>query len=385
MWRPVLIVLQPTPFCNISCDYCYLRNRDDRTIMSAEVVGAISDKIFPKIAFDAAPTVIGHAGEPTVVPLSWYRRAHSELRRTAPPQANFTLQSNGVSLSSEWLSFAKETETQIGLSIDGPQSFHDLRRKTRNGKGTWALVMQTLRRLQDGGIHPNVVTVLHPLSSRAADQYFEFYRDHGITHVSFSIDEAEGCHSVSSFGRGDQSDAIAEFLLTLLKRAYAERYPLHIKEVERIATVLAGGELNNELIDAWQVLVVAANGDVTTFSPEFMEVRSEAHHHFNFGNILKDDFDSIFASHLVAITQAEIRRGVELCRARCQYFAICGGGAPANKMQENGSLESSETMFCRMSVQPAAEAFRRFVQWGAQQARRNYPDFKSGILVEQNI
>ena len=166
--------------------------------------------------------------------------------------------------------------------------------------------MQTLRRLQDGGIHPNVVTVLHPLSLRAADQYFEFYRDHGITHVSFSIDEAEGCHSVSSFGRGDRGDAIAEFLLTLLKRAYAEQYPLHIKEVERIATVLAGGELNNELIDAWQVLVVAANGDVTTFSPEFMEVRSKAHHHFNFGNILKDDFDSIFASNLVAITQAQI-------------------------------------------------------------------------------
>lgn len=352
--------------------------------MSAEVVGAISDKIFPKIASDAAPTVIWHAGEPTVVPLSWYRRAHSQLRRRAPPQANFTLQSNGVSLSSEWLSFAKETETRIGLSIDGPQSFHDLRRKTRNGKGTWALVMQTLRRLQDGGIHPNVVTVLHPLSLRAADQYFEFYRDHGITHVSFSVDEAEGCHSVSSFGRGDQGGAIAEFMLTLLKRAYAEQYPLHIKEVERIATVLAGGELNNELIDAWQVLVVAANGDVTTFSPEFMEVRSEAHHHFNFGNILRDDFDSIFASHLVAITQAEIRRGVELCRARCRYFAVCGGGAPANKMQENGSLESSETMFCRMSVQPAAEAFRRFVQWGAQQGRRNQPDFKSRIFAEQN-
>ena len=131
------------------------------------------------------------------------------------------------------------------------------------------------------------------------------------------------------------------------------------------------------------MLVVAANGDVTTFSPEFMEVRSEAHHHFNFGNILKDDFDSIFASNLVAITQAEIRRGVELCRARCRYFAVCGGGAPANKMQENGSLESSETMFCRMSVQPAAEAFRRFVQWGAQQARRNHPDFKSGMFAEQ--
>ena len=384
MWRPVLIVLQPTPFCNISCDYCYLRSRNDRTIMSADVVGAIRDRIFPRISPDSAPAIIWHAGEPTVVPVSWYRHAYSELRRTAPSQANFSVQSNGVSLSSEWLCFLKETETQVGLSIDGPQMFHDMRRKTRNGKGTWALVMQTLLELQAAHIHPNVVTVLHPLSLQAADEYFEFYRDNGITHVSFSIDEAEGCNSTSSFDRADQRDGIAEFLFSLLKRACVEQYPLHIKEVERIASVLAGGDLNNEQVDAWQVLVVAANGDVTTFSPEFMEVRSKAHNNFNFGNILRDDFDQVFASNLVATTQAQIRRGVELCRAQCQYFAVCGGGAPANKMQENGSLESSETMFCRMSVQPAAEAFRKFVQWGAQQARRDYFHFNSAFVAEQS-
>jgi len=352
--------------------------------MSADVVGAIRDRIFPRISPDSAPAIIWHAGEPTVVPVSWYRHAYSELRRTAPSQANFSVQSNGVSLSSEWLCFLKETETQVGLSIDGPQMFHDMRRKTRNGKGTWALVMQTLLELQAAHIHPNVVTVLHPLSLQAADEYFEFYRDNGITHVSFSIDEAEGCNSTSSFDRADQRDGIAEFLFSLLKRACVEQYPLHIKEVERIASVLAGGDLNNEQVDAWQVLVVAANGDVTTFSPEFMEVRSKAHNNFNFGNILRDDFDQVFASNLVATTQAQIRRGVELCRAQCQYFAVCGGGAPANKMQENGSLESSETMFCRMSVQPAAEAFRKFVQWGAQQARRDYFHFNSAFVAEQS-
>src|SRR6185436_11348730 len=99
--------------------------------------------------------------------------------------------------------------------------------------------------------------------------------------------------------------------------------------------------------------------------PEFMEVRSLAHNNFKFGNILSDDFDKMFDSGLVAMTGAQIQRGVERCRQQCRYFAVCGGGAPSNKMQENGSLESSETMFCRMSVQPAAEAFRKFMQWGA--------------------
>jgi uncharacterized protein len=354
MWRPVLIILQPTPFCNIDCDYCYLRNRNDRTVMSAAVIGAIREKIFPKISRDATPAIVWHAGEPTVVPVAWYRRAQAELRETAPSQTRFSLQSNGVALSDDWIAFAAENQIQIGLSIDGPQSFHDLRRKTKNGKGTWSLAMRALTKMQKAGIHPNVITVLHPSSLDAADRYFEFYRDYGISHVSFSIDEAEGCNTVSSFDRADQSAAVTEFLFALLKRSALENYPLHIKEVERIAGVLAGAAFENEQIEAWKVLVVSASGDVSTFSPEFMEVRSKQHHDFRFGNILKDEFDEIFASRLVALTQAEINHGVEACRAQCRYFDVCGGGAPANKMQENGTLESWETMFCKMSVQPSA-------------------------------
>ena len=35
--------------------------------------------------------------------------------------------------------------------------------------------------------------------------------------------------------------------------------------------------------------------------------------------------------------------GVELCRQECQYFSVCGGGEPVNKLSENGTFVSSET------------------------------------------
>jgi uncharacterized protein len=41
-------------------------------------------------------------------------------------------------------------------------------------------------------------------------------------------------------------------------------------------------------------------------------------------------------------------------------------------MQENGSLESAETAFCRLSVQPAAEAFRKFVHWARQKPEHHF-------------
>jgi uncharacterized protein len=361
MWRPQLIVLQPTPYCNINCDYCYLQNRDDRMLMSDAVLAAVRDKVFARLAPDAAPTVVWHAGEPTVAPVGWYRRAYETLRAVTPRATTFSLQSNGVSLSDAWIDFLCESNTRIGLSIDGPQRFHDARRKTRAGGPTWPLIMRNLRRLQAANLHPTVISVLHAEALSVPGEYFAFYRDHEIHQISFSIDEAEGAHAMSSFA-GVEKERVVTFLTALLKLAFKDGYSLYLREIERIALRLAeGGESENEQVEPWQVIVVAANGDVTTFSPEFMELRSPDYNNFRFGNILRDDIDTISRSALFMRAHEEIRAGVAACRESCRYFGVCGGGAPTNKMMENGSLASSETLFCRLSIQSAADALLRFI------------------------
>jgi uncharacterized protein len=66
------IVLQPTPFCNIRCKYCYLPTRDDKSVMSLETVTATFEKVFASSYAGSQITVIWHAGEPLVLPVSYY-------------------------------------------------------------------------------------------------------------------------------------------------------------------------------------------------------------------------------------------------------------------------------------------------------------------------
>ena len=47
----------------------------------------------------------------------------------------------------------------------------------------------------------------------------------------------------------------------------------------------------------------------------------------------------------------DIQRGIAKCRDTCQYFSVCGGGTPANKLAENGTFDSTETMNCRLTIQ----------------------------------
>ncbi len=153
------------------------------------------------------------------------------------------------------------------------------------------------------------------------------------------------------------------FLVRMLNLAFGEGYPLKIREIERVGQVMAETALPlNEQVQPWDVVAIAVNGDVTTYSPDFMELKSAHHNNFCFGNILQDDFGDLNDNTYFRRATDDIRVGVELCRTHCRYFGVCGGGAPSNKMFENKSLKSDETSFCRLSIQAPADALLEFLR-----------------------
>jgi uncharacterized protein len=369
---PRLIILQPTPYCNINCSYCYLGHRDDKRLMSREVVEALREKIFRRLPAQSAPIVVWHAGEPTTAPIEWYEHAYSRLLDVAPAQTGFAMQSNGIAIDERWIDLFQRTNTNVSLSIDGPQRFHDVRRRTRNDKPTWMLATKALKSLQRAGFDPSVITVLHPDGLRCPEDYYAFYRDHGITQISFSVDELEGANKVSSFVGGDFKPAITAFIVAMLQQAYRDNFPLHIREVERVAQKLAGVELSeNEQVEPWAALVVAADGAISTFSPEFMEVSAPAYDHFVFGNILQGNLEDIARAPAFLRASREIAQGVAACRESCRYFAVCGGGSPVNKLSEKGDMTVTETDFCRLTTQTSADALFNFLAYPSRRSKNS--------------
>ena len=73
--RVDLLVVQPTPFCNINCRYCYLPSRNDKSTISLETVRTLFEKVFSSGWLSDELTIIWHAGEPLVMPVNFYRQA----------------------------------------------------------------------------------------------------------------------------------------------------------------------------------------------------------------------------------------------------------------------------------------------------------------------
>ena len=44
-----------------------------------------------------------------------------------------------------------------------------------------------------------------------------------------------------------------------------------------------------------------------------------------------------------------------MCREGCEYFSVCGGGEPVNKLAENGRFASTQTTYCRMTKMRATD------------------------------
>ena len=75
-----LVLLQPTGFCNINCDYCYLPDRGNRrNTMDLTTLVEVARLIFGSSLPASELDIVWHAGEPLVLSPDYYSQAILEI------------------------------------------------------------------------------------------------------------------------------------------------------------------------------------------------------------------------------------------------------------------------------------------------------------------
>ena len=355
-----LVVVQPTPFCNINCQYCYLPHRSDRSVIAPATLANLFEKVFT--SGWAAPdiTVIWHAGEPLVMPPGFYRDAFALIERLRPPgqRVSHSFQTNGMLISPAWCAFFTEHQVNLGVSIDGPKPLHDARRVTRAGQGTFDRSLRGIRLLRAHGVPFHVISVLSRAALEMPDALHDFYVAEGIDQVCFNIEESEGEHVSAMLAPADAEARFRDFLARFWRRARACGSISFIREVDSmIGKILRpeGAPMRNLQTAPFAILNVDHAGNVSTFSPELLGHRNAEYADFLIGSINRDSLAAMRASPALAAMQRDIEAGVAACRASCGYFSVCGGGAPANKLAENGSFSGTRTAFCALTEMAVAD------------------------------
>jgi uncharacterized protein len=349
-----VVVVQPTPFCNIACTYCYLPDRDVKTVMAQSTVRELFGKVFASGWAGSELTVIWHAGEPLVVPPSFYREAFGAIAELRPESVRIrhSIQTNGMLITPEWCELFRDWSVGVGVSIDGPRHFNDAHRLTRTARSTFDRALAGIRMLQQEKVPFHVISVLTAQSLQAPQEMLDFYLAEGIEDVCFNVEESEGSHVSGLFSAGDPQSLFRGFLERFWKLSRADGRIRFIREIDGMLPRVfrpGGEELKNIQVEPFGMLNVDCHGNVSTFSPELLGLRNPRYGDFLIGNILSDSLPQMRESAAMQAMTRDIALGVETCRRECEYFSACGGGAPVNKLAENGSFASGRTKFCALT------------------------------------
>jgi uncharacterized protein len=373
-----MVVLQPTAFCNINCSYCYLPDRDNKHVLAQSTVTRLFTELFASGWSAPHLTVVWHAGEPLVVPVAFYREAFATIERLRPPSVTVrhAFQTNGMLIDDAWCALFRDWEVGVGVSLDGPRALHDANRRTRSGAGTFNRTFAGIRRLQDAGLPFHVISVLSSASLDDPDGLLAFYLEHGIDHVCFNVEESEGSHVSQLFAGGDLRRRFEAFLRRFWHRARADGRIKFVREIDlAIPRVFRPSEARarNVQVAPLAMLNVDSHGNVSSFSPELLGLKNAAYGDFLLGNINTRSLAQLRDACLQSALYRDIRQGVAACQAECEYFSVCGGGAPVNKLFENGSFTGTRTSFCTLTqIVPTdliLEAYDRLEQsWIPSQA-----------------
>jgi len=358
-----LLVLQPTPFCNIDCKYCYLPDRHLKKKLSSETITRTIDNIVKDNLVDKTLSIVWHAGEPLAISIDYFEFLLITIQNSAEEHSleiAHSIQTNGMLINDEWCRIIKTYGISIGLSIDGPSFLHDINRVTRKGKGTHEAAMKGALMLQKHNIPYHAIAVITENALEYPDAFFQFFYDNNFFLLGMNIEEIEGCNISSSLESNDADLRVRKFLERIFKLyknsdgrmkvrefSNAARSILRRPDVFDIRDAISG----SHQISPLGIISVDCDGNFSSFSPELIGQKNESYSNFILGNVHEIGFLSSMETPIFKRITNEIESGIAQCEKTCSYFSVCGGGAPSNKFFENGTFDSTETMFCRHSVQ----------------------------------
>ena len=191
--KPLYVMLKPAgAHCNLACKYCYYLEKNklyptaQRHLMSNEMLEQFTREYIEAQTMNQV-LFTWHGGEPLLRSIDFYRKALSLQQKYAGGRRiDNVIQTNGTLLTDEWCEFFAQNHWLVGISIDGPQPYHDHYRLTAAGKPSWQKVMQGIKLLKKHGVEWNAMAVVNADNANHPLEFYRFFKENGCQFLQFT-------------------------------------------------------------------------------------------------------------------------------------------------------------------------------------------------------
>lgn len=368
--RPVYLMSKPAgAACNLACRYCYYLEKskfyrpaqpgcvDARRVMSDEML-----EIFVRRYIEAQPgnnvQFTWHGGETLLRPVSFYKRAiELQLKYGRGMNIENCIQTNGLLLNDEWCRFFRDNGWLVGISIDGPEEFHDEYRRSMGGQPTFQRVMKGIRLLQRNNVEWNALAVINDFNADYPDDFYSFFKDIGCRYLQFTpVVERITDHGLASV---DDTDVpLADFSVR------PEQWGRFLCRLFDLWVRKDVGEFFVQIFDSTLANWVGVPPGVCTLAPTcghaaVMEYDGEVYScdHFVFpqyrlGNLRETPLPEMMMSQKQLKFGADKRDTLPSQCRRCPWLKACNGECPRNRFAKTPDGETGLNYLC--------EGYRQF-------------------------
>lgn len=374
-----LVILQGTPFCNLNCSYCYLSesSRKEKTTLSLSSIKTVFSKILQSRYTGTKLDISWHSGEPLVLQPSYYEEAidiitELALKHCGPEfSLQFDIQTNGTLINQKWCDFFKKFEDilSVGISCDGPASYHDNYRRDWAGNATHWKTQKGMDLMQSNGIKFDALAVVSPDMLDKPDEFYEFFNAYAKDIREFHFNLLDECvfpadDVESSYVYGKK---YYRFLKSLLRRINCANNLPNSLEIRNFSAFYDRALTNdNDQHNAWNMsrpfksLTIEVNGDLSTFYAgvtidECKDLYGDGQG-LLIGNLLKQDIEEIAASEKIVKIADDFAVSHRACEQSCEYFSLCYGGYNLIKQKRYSTFDATETPECYIHVKTFVNA-----------------------------
>ncbi len=330
--------------CNMRCRYCFADEgayHQKREMMSLETAKAAVDMLIRESGDRKVLEIDFFGGEPfmnfsVIRDTVYYAKAEAQK---CGKTFLFTTTTNALLLNDEIIAFCNEEMENVVLSIDGRKEVHDAVRKTVNGKGSFDIVLDKIKKFV----------------KLRGDRHFYVRGTFTAKNLDFSKDVLfladSGFDSISLEPVVTEIDdlQIKEEHLPAIEREYellADRYLDYEKEGKgfnffHFNVDLEGGPCLEKRVSACgagnEYFSVVPSGDLYPCHQFAGDSR------FYMGNVFEGKID--------AAIRARFANSCLFTRKKCEdCFAkfICSGGCSANNFHYNGDIDEPYAITCAM-------------------------------------
>jgi len=234
----------------------------------------------------------------------------------------FSMQSNGVLLDAEWIDLLTELDVAVGISIDGPQRFHDRFRLDHKGRGTFDETVRGIRELQH-----------HPLGSRIFSsvlavantdipprELFDFWQFLDVPGFDLCLPHGNHANPPPQ-GAMPYGDWMIEFFDLWLDQNRPDR---HVRYFDNMLRLLFGYPLSTDNIGGKPVGVVVVETDGSIEPTDAFKCCADGITKLG-ANVLRHEFDTAYAYPMIQTLQRGAPMLCATCQA-CELRDVCGGG-----------------------------------------------------------